>query len=78
MQYGRLFTFFIQGGKGGSDSQYNLFEAMMYSLTLNPKSFNKYVQLIDCLVKNELNKINSYCQLSQIVRQTSDEISDSI
>jgi hypothetical protein len=72
------FLFSFKAEKGSLDSQYKLFQTMMYSFRLNPQWFNKYVQLIDYLVQQQIIIIQSYGQLSQIISQTSDEISDMV
>jgi len=71
-----LFTF--KAEKGNLDSQYKLFQTMMYSFRLNPQWFNKYVQLIDYLVQQQITIIQDWGKLSEYISQTSDEISDMV
>lgn len=70
------FLFSFKAEKGELDSHYKIFQTMMYSFRLNPQWYNKYVQLIDYLVGKELEEIEIWGQISQIISQTSDEISD--
>jgi hypothetical protein len=70
------FLFSFKAQKGSLDTQYKLFQTMMYSFRVNPEWFNKYVQLINYLVLNQIQVIQSYGQLSQIISQTSNDISD--
>jgi hypothetical protein len=72
------FLFSFKGDKGSLDSHYKLFQTMLYSFRVNPQWFNKYVQLIDYLVQQQLTIIEGYGHLSQIISQTSDEISDMV
>jgi len=71
-----LFTF--KAEKGSLDGHYKLFQAMMYSFRLNPQWFNKYVQLIDYLVQQQITIIQGWGQISQIISQTSDDISNMV
>ena len=72
------YLFSFRAEKGKLDSQYKVFESMMYSFRLNPQWFNKYVQLIDYLVQQQIQVIQSWGQISQIISQTSDDISDMV
>ena len=56
-------------------SQYKVFETMLYSFRLNPQWFNKYVQLIDYLVLQQIEVIQSW---GQIISQTSNDINDMV
>ncbi len=72
------YLFSFETEKGGFDSQYKLFQTMMYSFRLNPQWFNKYVQLIDYLVQQQITIIQDWGKLSEYISQTSDEISDMV
>jgi len=72
------FLFSFKAEKGELDSQYKIFQTMMYSFRLNPDWFNKYVQLIEKLKDQQIEIIQSYGQINQIISQTSDEISDMV
>ena len=68
------YLFSFKAEKGMLDHQYKLFQTMMYSFRLNPQWFNKYVQLIDYLVRKQLDAIQDLAELSRIISETTDEI----
>jgi hypothetical protein len=72
------YLFSFKAEKGGLDSQYKIFQTMMYSFRLNPQWFNKYVQLIDYLVQQQITIIQDWGKLSEYISQTSDDISDMV
>ena len=51
---------------------------MVKSFQLDPQWFNKYSQLTEYLIRNQIQQINNIAQVSRIVSQTSNEISDMI
>ncbi len=66
----------FKAAKGQLDANTKLFQTMAYSLKLNPQWFSKYNQVINYLVQAQIQQIQSVGQLSRIIAQTNDEISD--
>jgi hypothetical protein len=64
--------------KGKLDVNARLFQTMVYSLKVDPQWFNKYNQVISYLVQQQIKQIQNAAQLSKIISQTNDQISDSI
>jgi len=64
--------------KGKLDESGMEFEAMSKSLKLNPLWYSKYNQVIEYLVAQQIERIQSVGELSRIISQTNDEISDMI
>ena len=62
--------------KGQLNANTKLFQTMTNSLSLNPVWFSKYNQVVAFLIQNQIEKIQSIGQLSQIISQTSNQISD--
>ncbi len=60
--------------KGTLDAGTKLFQTISKSVTLNLEWFNKYVQVIEYLIKMNIQKIISIGQLGSIIAQTGSEI----
>lgn len=69
-----LFSFKTEKGK--LDTQAKLFQTIAHSFKLNLQWFNKYTQVIEYLAQRQIQQIQSIGQLSRIISQTSNEISD--
>jgi len=69
----RLFGF--RAEKGKLDAQTPLLYAMGSSLWISPSWFNKYLQLRDMWIQNQMAAIRSAGELSRYLSRTSDEIS---
>jgi hypothetical protein len=62
--------------KGQLDSESKLFQTISYSAKTDPNWLNKYNQLVEYLIQKQIQQIQSIGQLSSIISQTSNEISD--
>ena len=62
--------------KGQLDSQTKLFQTISYSAKTDPNWLNKYEQVVNYLIQQQIQQIQSLGQLSSIISQTSNEISD--
>jgi hypothetical protein len=60
--------------KGKLDASARLFQAISNSVTLNVQWFNTYVQIIEYLIKMQIQQIKSIGQLGSIIAQTGSEI----
>jgi len=60
--------------KGKLDASAKIFQTISDSVTLNLQWFNKYVQVIEYLIKMQIQQIQSIGQLGSIIAQTGDEI----
>jgi hypothetical protein len=60
--------------KGKLDASAKIFQTMAYSIKLNLKWFNKYVQVIEYLIKQQIQQIKSVGELGSIIAKTGDEI----
>jgi hypothetical protein len=69
------YLFSFKAEKGKLDSQAKLFQTIAYSFRLNPLWFSKYNQVIEQLARMQIQRIQSIGQLSRIISQTSNEIS---
>ncbi|MBI4845600.1 MAG: hypothetical protein HY810_03885 [Candidatus Omnitrophica bacterium] len=72
------YVFSFKAEKGRLDSHYKTFQTIVHSFTLNPQWFNKYNQVVEYLVQRQIQQINNIGQLSKIISQTHNEISDMI
>jgi hypothetical protein len=61
---------------GKLDSQSKMFQTIAYFARTNVNWLNKYNQVVNYLIQMQIQKIQSLGQLSKIVSQTSNEISD--
>ena len=72
------YLFSFKAVKGTLDAHAKTFQTMAHSFKLNPQWFNKYAQLVDYLVRAQIQQIQNIGQISRIISQTSNEISDMI
>ena len=72
------YLFSFKAEKGKLDASSKLLQTMVTSFRLNPQWFNKYSQLVEYLIQNQIKRIQTIGQISRIVSQTSNEISDMI
>lgn len=70
------YLFSFKAEKGKLESNTKTFQAIAYSFKLNPQWFSKYNQVIEYLAQMQIKQIQSIGQLSKIISQTSNEISD--
>ena len=71
-----LFSFRALAGQ--LDSLSDLFQAIVRSVRLNPQWYNRYMQVSQYLIQNQIQQIQHVGQISRIISQTSDQISDMI
>jgi len=76
IQWAADFQFSFRTRKGEMEKSAGVFQTMIKSFKLNPVWFNKYVQLVDYLIQNQIQQINNIGQISNIISRTSNEISD--
>jgi hypothetical protein len=69
-------TYSFKAEKGDLDEKAKLFQTMAASFRPNLQWFNKYMQLVDVLVKAQLQQIRQAGELSRYISKTSEEISD--
>lgn len=62
--------------KGKLDAQSKMFQTISYFAKTDVNWLNKYNQVVNYLIQQQIQKIQSLGQLSSIVSQTSNEISD--
>jgi hypothetical protein len=62
--------------KGKLDSEAKLFQTISYFARTDVNWLNKYNQVVNYLIQEQIKQIESLGQLSNIVSQTSNEISD--
>jgi hypothetical protein len=66
----------FRAAKGQLDAETKLFQTISYSARTDPNWLNKYNQVVNYLIMNQIQQIQSLGQLSAIISQTSNEISD--
>jgi len=54
------------------------FKTIVHSFRLNPTWYGRYVQVSQFMIQNQIQQIRHIGQLSQIISQTSDQVSDMI
>jgi len=72
------YLFSFKAEKGKLDARAKTFQTMVHSFKLNEQWFNKYAQLTDYLIKAQIQRIQNIGQISRIISQTNNEISDMI
>lgn len=72
------FLFAFRAPLGQLEAHSDLFQAMVRSVRLNPQWYSRYMQVSQYLVQNQIQQIQHLGQLSWIISQTSDQISDMI
>jgi hypothetical protein len=70
------YIFSFKVGKGGFDAASKIFQVIVHSFKLNPQWFSKYSQVVEYLIQGQIQQIQNLGQLSRIISQTSNEISD--
>lgn len=70
------YIFSVKAPQGRLDSLGALFQTMGSSIRVNPAWMNTYTQVVDFLIRNQMQKIRSAGELSRIISQTHREISD--
>jgi hypothetical protein len=70
------YTFSCRALTGRLDDLSDLFRVMISSVRLNPVWFSRYNQVSQYLIQNQIQQIQSVGQLSRIIHQTSNQISD--
>ena len=71
-----LFSFRALAGQ--LDHLSELFMSIVRSFRLNPMWFNRYIQTSQFMIQNQIQQINNVGQISRIISQTNDQISDMI
>ena len=66
--------FSFKAAKGELERHAKTFQAIAYSFRLNPDWFNRYNQVVEYLIKKQIQQIHSVGELSRIISQTSSEI----
>lgn len=72
------YIFSFKAEKGKLDNLTKTFQTIIYSFKLNPLWFSKYNQVVEFLVQRQIQQIQNTAQLSRIISQTNNEISDMI
>jgi hypothetical protein len=70
------YIFSFKAEQGRLDSQAKTFQTMINSFRVNPQWFNKYNQVVEYLIQQQIKHIQSVGQLSRIISQTHNEISN--
>ncbi len=70
----RIFGF--RAEKGKLDTQAPLLHAMIFSVRINPSWLNKYLQVQQMWIQNQMRAIRSIGELSRYISRTNAEISD--
>ncbi len=70
------YIFSFKARKGKLEANTKLFQTIAFSFKLNPLWFSKYNQVIEYLAQREIQQIRNIGQLSRIISQTHNEISD--
>lgn len=70
------YIFSFKAPRGELDSQAKIFQTIARSFSLNPRWFSKYSQLVEYLIQSQIQQIRNIGELSRIISQTSNEISD--
>ncbi|MBX2990389.1 MAG: hypothetical protein KF749_04375 [Bacteroidetes bacterium] len=71
---GYIFSF--KSDKGKLDEQSKLFQTIVSSFKLNPQWFSRYNQVVEYLIKQQIQQIHNIGELSRIISRTHNEISD--
>jgi len=70
------YLFSFKAEKGKLDASTKTFQTIINSFQVNPQWFNKYSQLVEYLIQAQIKRINAIGQISRIISQMSNEISD--
>ncbi len=68
------YIFSYKAEKGKLEAASKIFETITYSFQVNKYWYNKYVQLIEFLIRNQIQRINSIGEFSRRLAQMSNEI----
>ena len=66
----------FRAAKGQLDAETKVFQTIAFSAKTDPNWLNKYNQVVNYLIQRQIQQIQSLGQLSQIISQTSNDISD--
>jgi hypothetical protein len=66
----------FRAAKGQLDSETKIFQTISFSAKTDQSWLNKYNQVVNYLIQKQIQQIQSLGQLSKIISQTSNEISD--
>lgn len=67
------YIFSFRRPKGALDKDTALFKTMVTSFQVNPGWIRRYNQLVDYLIKAQIQQIHSVGELSQLIARTSEE-----
>jgi hypothetical protein len=67
----------FRAAKGQLESETKIFQTISFSAKTDENWLNKYNQVVNYLIQKQIQQIQSLGQLSNIISQTSNEISDS-
>lgn len=70
------YLFSFKSDKGRLEEKTKLFQTIVSSFKLNPQWFNKYNQVVEHLIQQQIQQIRSIGELSRIISRTHNEISD--
>ncbi len=70
------FLFSIAAEKGSLDSSSRIFRTILGSFRVNPVWHNKYVQVVNALIQGNIRHIKRIGEISRMISQMSDQISD--
>jgi hypothetical protein len=70
------YVFSFKAERGTLDAHSKLFQSMATSFRMNPQWFNKYNQVVQYLIQRQIQHIHNLGELSRIISQTQNEISD--
>jgi hypothetical protein len=70
------FIFSFKAEKGKLDANTKTFQTVAYSFKTSPLWFSKYNQVVEYLIKQQIQQIHNIGEMSRIISHTSNEISD--
>lgn len=70
------YLFSFKAKKGTLDKHTKLFQTMVNSFRINPQWFNKYNQVVESLIRQQIQHIRNIGELSRMISRTSNETSD--
>jgi hypothetical protein len=68
------YIFSYKAEKGKLDAAAKIFETITYSFQINKYWYNKYVQLVEFLIRNQIQRINNIGEFSRRLAQISNEM----
>ena len=72
------YLFSFQSPAEHLDDFADLFQTILYSFRINPDWFNRYIQISNGMIQNQIGHINQIGQLSRSISQSNNQISDMI